>query len=112
MAPAQSTGGWGTIEEHRIRVLVLAPAERIATAQAIVRSLTPRHEVTLHAPEKVGFTARVATAQLATTFRPHLIHQVGVDGVARSAGSVARGIGVPLVVSVDDDDRVLLSDLC
>ena len=80
---------------------MLAGSDRIASARAIVRALTPRHEVTLHAPDKGGLGARLAAARAATTIRPHLIHQVGVQGVARSAGSVSRGVGVPLIVSID-----------
>lgn len=90
--------GWGTVDGARLRVLLLGGAEHRATADAIARALSLRHQPSLVG--EAGFFAALHAARAAKEISPHVVHAIGASGAAKSGPVVAAGVKVPLVVSV------------
>jgi hypothetical protein len=104
MAAADCMGqgsGWGTIAGVRLRILILAPRDR-ADAQGLARVLIKHHDALL--AEESGVLAALSAARAARTHNADLVHSVGVEGAARSAETVALGVGAPLVQSLSGAD--------
>jgi hypothetical protein len=91
--------GWGTVEGTRLRVLLLAAAERGEVARAIARALSRRHDPAV--VDDHGLFSSFHAARAAKDVAPHLIHAVGG---AKSTAVVALGIKAPYVLSIVKED--------
>lgn len=93
---------YGTIENHRLRVLFLVAPEHERAGRAMARAVSAHHqtEVAVGAPAFAGLQA----AKAADGLKPHLIHSVGATGLAKSAAKVALGRGCAWVASLYPDD--------
>jgi len=102
MSVPSSGPGWGAIEHRRLTVLVLGASDHRGrnAASAIARAVGLKHSTILLAPERGGLIAKLSATRTASERKPELIHSVGTRGVARAAGSIAAGLGVPLIASL------------
>lgn len=101
MSDAECVGrgaGWGTIAGRRLRILVLVGSGDRSDAERIRAAIARAHDVELVAVD--GFKGALLGAQAARELHADLIHAVGVEGVAKSAETIAAGSSLPLIASL------------
>lgn len=97
-------GGYGTIENRRLRILFLAAPDQADVARGAARALASRHDAEVFAPAKGGFGARLSAARAVSELKPDLVHAFGSEGVAKAAGAVTAGARVPFVLTIGASD--------
>lgn len=78
--------------------MLLADENRSPDVTRMAHAIAHRHEVDLSTDASL-FRA-LTVARRAHGFRPHLVHAVGASRGAQPARVVARGLGIPLVLSL------------
>jgi hypothetical protein len=94
--------GWGTIENVTLSPLLLVGPGRTRLAEATKAALELRHKPTLITAG--GWFPGIAAASAAQKTKPELVHAFGHEGAAKSAGKVAAGLGVPLLLTLEPED--------